>query len=89
MSVLAGPMGGEDYEAPQGNASFKVARGAFIKSLRTTGLVESIRFHNIAAPRLVGATGPGSNTLIVTNLTPSGTLVNPATCWWNSTGRTS
>lgn len=69
--------GGEDDEALHGTASFRVARGAFVKTLRTTGLVESIRFHNIAAPRLVGATGPGSNTLIVTNLTPSGTLVSP------------
>jgi biotin carboxyl carrier protein len=68
----------DEYDnTPQGTTSFKVARGAFTKSLRVTGLVESIRFHNIAAPRLVGATGPGSNTLIVTNLTPSGTLVNP------------
>jgi hypothetical protein len=69
--------GGPDAEPPAGTASWKVTRGAFTKSLRTTGLVESIRFHNIAAPRLVGATGPGSNTLIVTDLTPSGTLVKP------------
>jgi hypothetical protein len=68
---------GPEVETPAGTASWKVTRGPFTKVLRTTGLVESIRFHNIAAPRLVGATGPGSNTLIVTNLTPSGTLVNP------------
>ncbi len=42
-----------------------------------TGLVESIHFHNVAAPRLVGATGPGSNTLIITKLMPSGTQVVP------------
>jgi len=67
--------GGEDDEATQGSASFKVARGAFVKTLRMTGLVESIHFHNVAAPRLVGATGPGSNTLIITRLAPSGTPV--------------
>ena len=68
----------DEYDdTPQGTASLKVARGTFTRTLRVTGLVESIRFHNIAAPRLVGATGPGSNTLIVTNLTPSGTLVSP------------
>ena len=53
----------------------KVARGAFVKTLRTTGLVESIHFHNVAAPRLVGVTGPGSNTLIITKLMPSGSQV--------------
>lgn len=69
--------GGTDDEAPQGTASYKVARGAFAKTLRMTGLIESIRFHNVAAPRLVGATGPGSNILIVTRLMPSGSLVTP------------
>ena len=63
--------------ARQGTASLKVARGPFVKTLRMTGLVESIRFHNVAAPRLVGATGPGSNTLIITRLMPSGTHVEP------------
>jgi HlyD family secretion protein len=66
---------GSDDEARQGTASFQVARGAFVKTLRLTGLVESIRFHNVAAPRLVGATAPGSNTLIITRLVPSGTQV--------------
>jgi HlyD family secretion protein len=69
--------GGTDAEAPVGTASFKVARGPFVKTLRMTGLVESIHFHNVAAPRLVGTTGPGSNTLIITRLTPSGTQVTP------------
>ncbi|MEO5740029.1 MAG: efflux RND transporter periplasmic adaptor subunit [Vicinamibacterales bacterium] len=69
--------GGPDDDAPQGTASVKVERGAFVKTLRMTGLVESIHFHNVAAPRLVGATGPGSNTLIITRLMPSGTHVVP------------
>jgi HlyD family secretion protein len=64
-------------QARQGTATLKVARGAFVKTLRMTGLVESIHFHNVAAPRLVGATGPGSNTLIITKLMPSGSLVVP------------
>jgi multidrug efflux pump subunit AcrA (membrane-fusion protein) len=64
-------------EARQGTASLTVARGAFLNTLRMTGLVESIHFHNVAAPRLVGTTGPGSNTLVVTKLLPSGTHVEP------------
>src|SRR5687767_15082332 len=68
---------GTDERALQGSASYEVARGAFTKTLRMTGLVESIQFHNVAAPRLVGATGPGSNILIVTRLMPSGSLVTP------------
>jgi multidrug efflux pump subunit AcrA (membrane-fusion protein) len=69
--------GGPGDEARQGTTSLTVARGAFLNTLRMTGLVESIHFHNVAAPRLVGTTGPGSNTLIVTKLMPSGTHVVP------------
>ena len=68
---------GTDDDAPPGTAAYKVERGAFTKTLRMTGLVESIQFHNVTAPRLVGATGPGSNILIVTKLLPSGTIVTP------------
>ena len=70
---------GPDVEVveDQGSSSYKVARGPFVRTLRMTGLVESIRFHNVAAPRLVGATAPGSNTLIITRLVPSGTHVEP------------
>jgi HlyD family secretion protein len=64
-----------EIDAPQGTMSWKVARGPFVKTLRMTGLIESVRFHNVAAPRLVGATGPGSNTLIITRLRPSGSRV--------------
>ena len=69
-----GAADGENDPLP-GNGAVKVARGAFVKTLRMTGLVESIRFHNVAAPRLVGATGPGSNTLIITKLMPNGSHV--------------
>ena len=68
---------GPDGEVRQGTAGHKVARGVFARTVRMTGLVESIRFHNVAAPRLVGATGPGSNTLIITRLMPSGSHVVP------------
>lgn len=74
-SVRASGAAGGENEALAGSTSVKVARGAFVKTLRMTGLVESIRFHNVAAPRLVGATGPGSNTLIITRLMPSGSQV--------------
>jgi len=85
LVVLAGALtivrgvraGGPDHGTRQGTALWKVEPCAFVKTLRTTGLVESIHFHNVAAPRLVGATGPGSNTLIITKLVPSGTPVEP------------
>ena len=69
------PDGADDV--PRQGAALKVARGPFVKSLRMTGLVESIRFHNVAAPRLVGATGPGSNTLIITSSCPAAAASTP------------
>ena len=80
LAVVRGVRAGIAEAEPrstEGTASFKVTRGPFVKTLRMTGLVEAIRFHNVAAPRLVGATGPGSNTLIITRLLPSGTPVVP------------
>ena len=53
----------------------KVERGPFIRSLRLTGIIESTRYHNVAAPRIVGGSGPGGNTLIITKLAPNGTQV--------------
>jgi multidrug efflux pump subunit AcrA (membrane-fusion protein) len=58
-----------------GTAVVQVSRGSFIRTLRLTGIIESIRYHNVAAPRLVGVSGPGSNTLIITKLTGGGALV--------------
>ena len=75
MALLQGA-GGEDSTPTSPTGSIPVARGAFTRSLRTNGLVESIGFHNVAAPRLVGVSGPAGNTLIVTELTPSGSLVS-------------
>lgn len=69
--------GGTQTGTSQGTGSYTAARGSLVRSLRMTGLVESTRFHNVAAPRLVGATGPASNTLIITRLRPSGSDVAP------------
>jgi HlyD family secretion protein len=77
LVVVRGVPAASNDDERQVAGAFKVARGPFVKSLRATGLVESIHFHNVAAPRLVGTTGPGSNTLIITKLMPSGTVVIP------------
>jgi HlyD family secretion protein len=47
-----------------------------VRSLRLTGIIESVRYHNVAAPRLVGVSGPGSNTLIITKLVRGGAQVS-------------
>jgi HlyD family secretion protein len=76
--ALSQGVGADDEADPAtGNASVRVARGSFLKSLRLTGIIESVRYHNVAAPRLVGVTGPGSNTLIITKLAPNGAAVKP------------
>ena len=57
-------------------ASVRAARGPFVRTLRLTGIIESIGYHNVTAPRLVGVSGgPGSNTLIITKLAGSGAQV--------------
>jgi HlyD family secretion protein len=60
--------------APAGSAVVQVARGSFVRSLRLTGIIESVRYHNVTAPRLVGVTGP--NTLIITRLAHGGAQVS-------------
>jgi HlyD family secretion protein len=77
LAIIRSVRAGGSDEARQEGASFQVVQGSFVKTLRLTGLVESIHFHNVAAPRLVGATAPGSNTLIITKLMSSGTHVVP------------
>jgi HlyD family secretion protein len=57
-----------------GRAAVQVARGAFVRTLRLTGIIESVRYHNVTAPRLVGVTGP--STLIITKLARGGTQVS-------------
>jgi HlyD family secretion protein len=61
---------------PAGAAAVaQVARGAFVRTLRLTGIIESVRYHNVTAPRLVGVTGP--NTLIITKLAHGGGQIAP------------
>lgn len=60
---------------PQAKGSVQVGRSSFVRALRLTGIIESVRYHNVAAPRLVGVTGPGSNTLIITKLARGGAQV--------------
>ena len=57
-----------------GPPSLQVARGPFVRTLRLTGIIESVRYHNVTAPRLVGVTGP-TNTLIITKLARGGSQV--------------
>jgi multidrug efflux pump subunit AcrA (membrane-fusion protein) len=57
-------------------AAVKVTRGSFVRTLRLTGIIESVRYHNVTAPRLVGVSGPGANTLIITKLARGGAQVN-------------
>lgn len=49
-----------------------VERRDFLKALRIHGLVEATQSYSVAAPRL---TGPGLNTLIITTLVSSGSMV--------------
>src|SRR5688572_25922156 len=58
------------------STSLPVSRGAFVRGLRLTGVIESVRYHNVAAPRIVGVTGAGGNSLIITKLAGSGSQVN-------------
>jgi len=53
----------------------QVSRGAFVRTLRLTGIIESVRYHNVTAPRLVGVTG--SNTLIITKIARGGSQIAP------------
>jgi len=60
-------------QAPGGLPTVQVARGAFVRTLRLTGIIESVRYYNVTAPRLVGVTGP--NTLIITKLARGGAQI--------------
>ena len=73
--ALLRPVGADEHVATGATSIVSVARGPFLQTLRLTGIIESVRYHNVAAPRLVGATGPGSNSLIITKLARSGSQV--------------
>ena len=70
----------DEHEVAAPAASVRVDRGSLVRSLRLTGIIESIRYHNVAAPRIVGVSGtpgPGGNSLIITKLARSGAQVSP------------
>jgi multidrug efflux pump subunit AcrA (membrane-fusion protein) len=66
-----------DEATPADPGLMKVVPGSFVRSLRLTGIIESVRYHNVTAPRLVGVSGPGANTLIITRLARGGSQVSP------------
>jgi len=68
-------VGADEPAATETPGLVQVARAPFVRSLRLTGIIESVRYHNVAAPRLVGVSGPGSNSLIITKLARGGAQV--------------
>ena len=62
-----------DAIPPRASAGVQVTRGPFVRALRLTGIIESVRYHNVTAPRLVGVTGPQA--LIITKLARGGAQV--------------
>jgi HlyD family secretion protein len=76
LALLQVGVGADPETAALPRGSVQVGRSAFVRSLRLTGIIESVRYHNVAAPRLVGVSGPGSNTLIITKLARGGGLVS-------------
>ena len=68
-----------------GNAtSVTVKKGDFVRSLRLSGTVEAVQATTIATPRLAGQ---NNNTLTIMTLIRRARRSSPATCWWNSIGR--
>jgi HlyD family secretion protein len=73
-AVALVPRARANGSSPATGASIvQVSRGAFVRTLRLTGIIESVRYHNVTAPRLVGVTGP--NTLIITKLARAGSQI--------------
>ena len=62
-------------DGPRLGDRVQVARSAFVRGLRLTGIIESVRYDNVATPRLVGVTGPANNALIITKLARGGAQV--------------
>ena len=56
------------------DATYKVARRDFIRSIRLSGTVEAVESTTVAAPRL---SGPSSTSLVITRLVKAGTIVQP------------
>ena len=76
IALLRGRAAADD-QPPAATSAVRVESGSFVRSLRLTGIIESVRYHNVAAPRLVGVTGAGGNALIITRLAASGAEVGP------------
>jgi multidrug resistance efflux pump len=55
-------------------ATFKVAKREFVRSIRLSGTVEAVQSTTIAAPRL---SGPSSNSLVITHMVRPGSTVSP------------
>jgi len=66
------PAGDEQASTGRHEATFKVTRGDFIRSVRLSGTVEAVESTTIAAPRL---SGPASNSLVITTLVRPGITV--------------
>jgi HlyD family secretion protein len=69
-------VGADEPPVSDPSGTVRVARGPFVRSLRLTGIIESVRYHNVAAPRLVGVTGAAGNSLIITKLVRGGAQVS-------------
>jgi RND family efflux transporter MFP subunit len=69
-------VGADETATKDVSNSVKTTRGSFVRSLRLTGIIESVGYHNVTAPRLVGVTGP-ANSLIITKLVRGGAQVSP------------
>jgi multidrug efflux pump subunit AcrA (membrane-fusion protein) len=68
------PAGGSQVDTGQSQATLKVTRRDFLRTVRLSGTVEAVESTTIAAPRL---SGPNSNSLIITKLVRPGSTVSP------------
>ena len=68
------PSGDGQAETSRSQATLKVARRDFVRTVRLSGTVEAVESTTIAAPRL---SGPNSNSLIITKLVRPGSTVSP------------
>jgi multidrug efflux pump subunit AcrA (membrane-fusion protein) len=68
------PSGEGQAETGRSQATLKVARRDFVRTVRLSGTVEAVESTTISAPRL---SGPNSNSLIITKLVQPGSTVSP------------
>jgi HlyD family secretion protein len=82
LAALALRFWSRDSDARAGTRTAKVERRDFVHTLRIHGVVEAVKFHAVAAPRLAGQGGPGGgggggSNMVITRLIPAGTRVKP------------